>query len=55
VIRTNAAFASAEMPDGNSISFGNYSYKTKTFSPGTNYLEIEASVVFGKLSIIERP
>lgn len=54
VIKTNAAFSSANMPDGNSISFGNYSYKTKTFSPGSNYLEIETSVVFGKLSIIER-
>lgn len=54
VIKTNAAFASANMPD-NSISFGNYNYKTRSFPPGANYLEIEASVVFGRLSIIERP
>lgn len=55
VIKTNAAFASANMPDGNSISFGNYNYKTRSITPGANYLEIEASVVFGRLSIIERP
>lgn len=55
VIKTNAAFASANMPDENSISFGDYSYKTQSFSPGASYLEIEASVVFGRLSIIEKP
>lgn len=54
VIRTNAAFAGANMPDKNSIAFGNYNYKTKSISPGSNYLEIDASVVFGKLSVIER-
>ncbi|MFX4262409.1 hypothetical protein ACOBQJ_09410 [Pelotomaculum propionicicum] len=55
LIKTNAAFASANMPGGNSITFGNYNYKTKSVLPGSNYLEIEASVVFGKLSVIERP
>lgn len=52
-ILVNSAFAGARMPDGNVISFGNYTYKTKSFKENENYLKIEANVVFGSLKVVE--
>lgn len=54
VLKINSAFGNAEMPDGNSIHLGNYNYATKSFQPDSDYLEINASVVFGALNIVER-
>jgi hypothetical protein len=51
IIKVNSVFANAVLPDNSSISFGNNTYMTKTFEPETNYLEVEASVVFGKLTV----
>lgn len=53
-IRVNSAFAWAQMPDGNGVAFGQYTYLTKSFDPDKEYLDIEASVVFGELRIIEK-
>lgn len=52
-ILVNSAFAGARMPDGNTISFGNYTYKSKNFKEGENHLKITSNVVFGSLKIIE--
>lgn len=51
ILKVNSVFANAILPDNSSISFGNNTYMTKTFKPDTNYLEVEASVVFGKLTV----
>ncbi len=53
-IKVNSAFANADMPNNSSVSFGNNTYTTNTFEPNSNnHLEIDASVVFGKLRVIE--
>jgi predicted membrane protein len=54
-IRLSSAFASARLPDGNVISFGDYSYATESLKPDTKaYLLIEASTVFGEMQIIAK-
>lgn len=53
IVKVNSAFARAEMPDHTSTSFGNNSFRSKNFRPDSNYIEIEANVVFGKLIINE--
>lgn len=52
-VRVNAAFAWAQMPDGNGIAFGQYIYKTPSFDPEQEFIDIEANVVFGELKIVE--
>jgi hypothetical protein len=42
------------MPDGTIISFGEYTYKTKSFSESAPALRIDATVVFGGLEITEK-
>jgi hypothetical protein len=54
VIRVSSAFAGAKMPDGNIISFGEYVYKTKSYSDKAPSLRIHATVVFGGLEINEK-
>jgi hypothetical protein len=50
-LHVNAAFAGATMPDGNTISFGDYLYQSPEYREGQPFLEIEANVVFGALTI----
>jgi hypothetical protein len=54
VIKVNSAFASADLPNGTSIHFGDYTYKTKAYVEGSPYMEIEVNVVFGKMDIVEK-
>jgi hypothetical protein len=49
----NSAFGNAVAPDHSSISFGEYTYRSKSYKEGQPYLKIEADVVFGKLDITE--
>lgn len=49
-LKIDSAFASAQAPDGNSITFGNYTYKTESFDTNKPYLKIKANVVFGALN-----
>lgn len=51
ILKVNSVFAHASLPDNSSISFGNNTYMTEAFKSDTNYLEIEASVIFGRLII----
>lgn len=53
-IHVNTAFAGATMPDGNTISFGDYLYKSPDYREGQPFLEIEANVVFGALTIQQK-
>jgi hypothetical protein len=52
-IIVSAVFSGANLPDGNMVSFGDYTYQSENFSDGTPYLEIDANVVFGGLDIIQ--
>jgi predicted membrane protein len=54
IVRVTSAFAGAKMPDGNIISFGEYIYKTKSYSDKSDHVRIDAKVVFGSLEISER-
>jgi hypothetical protein len=53
ICRVNAAFSGAQFPDGNTIAFGDYTYKSKSYSEGVPCRTIKANVVFGGLRIIE--
>ncbi|NLI61695.1 MAG: hypothetical protein GX375_09770 [Clostridiales bacterium] len=50
VIEVSSAFASANTPDGSTITFGEHSYKR---GEGHPILNIKANVVFGKIDIVE--
>lgn len=52
-IKSDAVFAGASMPDGNSVAFGTIQYATDTFSIALNQLFIDAPVVFGSLQVKE--
>jgi hypothetical protein len=51
-IKSDAVFASATMPDGNSVAFGSIQYATDTFAVNLNHLYIDAPVVFGAIEVI---
>lgn len=53
VIKVSSAFGSARMPNNSFISFGSYTYNTRSYSQGKPYVYIEADVVFGNLEIVE--
>jgi predicted membrane protein len=50
-IKSDAVFAGASMPDGNSVAFGSIQYKTEPFGMALNHLIIDAPVVFGSLQV----
>lgn len=53
--KVDSVFAGASFPDGSNINFGEHTYRTPNFKPGEPYLEVEAEVVFGSLSICNQP
>ena len=53
-IIVNSVFAGARMPDGNTIAFGQYTYKSDSLKEETSYLKVQANVVFGSLQIINK-
>jgi hypothetical protein len=50
-IKSDAVFAGATMPDGNTVAFGSIQYATDTFGVALNQLIIDAPVVFGALQV----
>ncbi len=50
----SSVFGSARLPDGNSISFGDYNYRSPGLEAETAELMMDLSVVFGSLEIILR-
>jgi len=50
-VKSDAVFAGASMPDGNSVAFGTIQYQTDSFAISINHLYIEAPVVFGSLQV----
>jgi predicted membrane protein len=53
-IRVDSAFSGAKFPDGNTVSFGSYSYTTPAFKEGKDALIIKANVVFGGLEVTQK-
>ena len=51
-IKSDAVFASAGMPDGNSVAFGSIQYATDSFAVNLNHLYIDAPVIFGAIEVI---
>lgn len=52
-IKIESAFAGGHSPGGHVASFGDNSYKTRSFQEGMPFVDVRASVVFGSLHIIE--
>jgi hypothetical protein len=53
LLRVSSAFSGARFPDGNVISFGEYSYRNKAYQEGQPCLTVKASVVFGSLEVMD--
>jgi hypothetical protein len=53
LIKVDAVFASAHLPNNTHISFGDYTYATRSYREGLPHLYIKADVVFGQMDIIE--
>jgi predicted membrane protein len=54
IVRVTSAFGSAVFPDGNMITFGEYTYRNRACGNDlTNCKKINADVVFGSMKIIE--
>jgi len=47
-------FGSATLPDGNSVTFGEYTYKSDSLKDNKNYLLINIAVIFGSTHIITK-
>ncbi len=50
-IRVDAAFAGANLPNGNSAVFGNTTYESPGFDPAAPFLDIKVDVVFGGVDV----
>ncbi len=50
-IKADAVFATASMPNGNTVAFGSTTYEANTENTDSSVLVIEANVVFGALII----
>ncbi|MBC8060873.1 MAG: hypothetical protein H7Y18_09425 [Clostridiaceae bacterium] len=53
LIKVNAVFAGAYLPNKTNISFGEYTYTTKSFNQAVPYYYIKVDVVFGQTDIVE--
>ena len=55
IIHVSAAFGEARLPDGNSVSFGESTYKNAAAKEGKAPMrEIDVRVVFGSFVVVER-
>ena len=50
----NSAFASARLPDGNSIAFGETTWLSDSLSDCRSYLLVKVSVIFGSTEIVQQ-
>lgn len=54
-IKVSSAFGAARLPDGNVISFGDYTYRSDNLKADTTaYLLIDVSTVFGETRIVTK-
>ncbi len=53
LVRANAAFGNAKLPDGNTAAVGTYLYKNKAYQEGKPCLTLNINVVFGEFDLVE--
>lgn len=53
VIKISSAFAAAHLPNNSVITFGEYTYVTRSYREGMPHLYIKTDVVFGNTEVIE--
>lgn len=53
VIKVDSAFANARFPNNTQVSFGNYTYVTRSYKQDMPHLYIKIDVVFGSADIME--
>src|SRR5581483_2942968 len=53
LVRANAAFGNAKLPDGNTAAVGTYIYKNKAYQEGKPCLTLNVNVVFGNVELME--
>ena len=51
IVRADSAFAGASFPDGSTVAFGSYTYRSRTYDESKPHLVLKADVVFGGLEI----
>ncbi|MGO9310599.1 MAG: hypothetical protein ACLQDL_16450 [Spirochaetia bacterium] len=51
-VHMSSAFGTVESPDGRSVAFGDMVYTTKSYREGAPALEIQATAVFGRLTVL---
>jgi len=54
IFEVSSAFAAANLPDGNIITFGKNNFKTEAFDEKKPYYIVETNVVFGQIIIKEK-
>jgi len=54
MVKANAAFGNAKLPDGNAAAVGTYLYKNKAYKEGKPCLTVNANVVFGEVEVVEQ-
>ncbi len=52
IVHMTSVFGEAESPNGKSVAFGGMDYTTQSYRPGAPALDIRATAVFGRLSIL---
>lgn len=52
-IKADAVFSAAKLPNGNTVAFGNASYRSATADTSSSTLYIETSVVFGGVNFVQ--
>lgn len=53
-IRVSSAFSGSSFPDGTNISFGDYTYTTKSFSDSLPYLSVKVDVAFSSFRVKDK-
>ena len=52
-VKSNSAFGSVRLPDGNHTALGTYFYQTKAWQEGKPFLDLEVNAVFSGVEVIE--
>jgi predicted membrane protein len=48
-IKVSSVFAGAELPDGNRVTMGDYTYRTPNYTEHNGGIRVKANVIFGNL------
>lgn len=54
LIKGSSVFGALNFPDNTLVNFGDKEYSSKDLDKNKDYVEIEANVVFGQLTIVEK-